>query len=217
MKLVLLWTDLALWAMTAAGLAYAWRIRSLAHLRATWRRVLRDPIAASAGVLMALFLAVTLLDSVHLRRALPGAEEAQAVYDTRTLSLLDLLLERQLGMREVSYSVPLGTHGFSKESVVDAGGEVQRGYPRLKFGGRHLADPTSQWAGDVAGLAGLGLLGGLGVSALLFALTATALAAITAAGAGRLPTLPRTAPSTRYAPCCSRWPPCCCWPGPSPR
>jgi peptide/nickel transport system permease protein len=175
MKFVLLWTDLALWLMVAAGVTYALRVRRQANLRATSRRVLRDPVAASAGVVMALFLLVTLVDSVHLRRALPTAD-GPAIYDTRTLSTLDLLLLRQVEMREVSYSVPLGTHGFNKESVVAPDGQVARDHPRLKHGGAHLTDPATQWAGDVAGRVGLGLLGGLGIAALLVALTAAALA-----------------------------------------
>ncbi|KQW42405.1 MULTISPECIES: ABC transporter permease [unclassified Roseateles] len=176
MKLVLLWTDLALWLMVAAIAAYALRVRRQPHLRATWERVLRDPIAASAGVVMAAFLLVTMIDSVHLRRALPVAAGEAAVYDTRTLSTLDLLLERQIGMREVSYSLPLGTHGFNKESVVEPDGSVRRDYPRLKFAGAHLSDPATQWARDVAMRAGSGLAAGLGVALLLVVLSAGLLA-----------------------------------------
>ena len=175
MKFVLLWTDLALWLMTAAVLAYAWRVKAQANLCATWERVLRDPVAACAGVVMALFLLVTLVDSIHLRRALP-AQDGGTVYDTRTLSVLDLLLARQLAMREVSYSLPLGTHGFNKESLGEAGGEVRRDYPRLQFGGAHLVDPARQWAGDVLARAGGGLLGGLVVALLLLGLAAAGLA-----------------------------------------
>lgn len=175
MKLVLLWTDLALWLMTVALLAYAWRVRAHAHLRATWQRVLRDPVAACAGVVMVLFLLVTLADSLHLRRALPSAD-GRTVYDTRTLSVLDLLLERQTDMREVSYSVPLGTHGFNKESLVDPQGTVRRDHPRLQFGGAHLVDPDTQWAGDVLARAGAGALAGLLVTLMLAVLTAATLA-----------------------------------------
>lgn len=175
MKFVPLWTDLALWLMTATVLAYAWRVRCQPNLRATWRRVLRDPVAACAGVVMLLFLLVTLVDSLHLRRALPTTD-GSTVYDTSTLSALDLLLARQLAMREVSYSVPLGTHGFNKESVVDAQGEVKRDYPRLQFGGAHLSDPATQWAGDVAMRTGAGLAGGLALALAAVALTAAALA-----------------------------------------
>jgi len=175
MKFVLLWTDLALWLMVAAVVVYALRVRAQANLRATWSRVLRDPIAASAGVVMALFLLVTLVDSIHLRPAL-ATTDGSTVYDTRTLSTLDLLLARQIAMREVSYSVPLGTHGFNKESVIDAQGQAGRDYPRLKFGGSHLSDPATQWAGDVACRTALGVAGGAAIAALLVALTAAALA-----------------------------------------
>jgi peptide/nickel transport system permease protein len=175
MKFVVLWTDIALWLMTAAGLAYAWRVRAQAHLRATWQRVLRDPVAACAGVVMALFLLVTLVDSFHLRQALPTAD-GSTVYDTRAQSALDLLLARQIAMREVSYSVPLGAHGFNKESLIDIHGDVRRDYPRLAFGGAHLADPAAQWAGDVATRVGAGLASGLVVALVLIALTAAGLA-----------------------------------------
>ncbi|MDR7331928.1 ABC transporter permease [Roseateles asaccharophilus] len=175
MKFVLLWTDVALWLMAAAVVAYAVRVRSQAHLRATWERVLRDPVAASAGVVMAMFLLVTLVDSLHLRRVLPSTD-GSVVYDTRTLSTLDLLLERQIDMREVSYSVPLGTHGFSKESATDAQGQVVREYPRLKFGGAHLSDPATQWGADVAGRVASGLAGAGIFIGLLMVLTAAALA-----------------------------------------
>ena len=175
MKMVLLWTDLALWLMTAAVVAYALRVRAQANLRATWRRVLRDPVAACAGVVMALFLLVTLVDSVHLRRALP-VTNGSTVYDTRTLSGLDLLLERQSGMREVSYSLPLGAHGFNKESIIDANGGVRRDYPRLQFGGAHLTDPATQRASDISVRVGAGLIGGLALAIAMVALTAAGLA-----------------------------------------
>ncbi|HEY9107344.1 MAG TPA: ABC transporter permease [Roseateles sp.] len=175
MKPVLLWTDLALWLMVVAGIAYALRVRGQATLRSTWRRVLRDPVAACAGVVMALFLLVTLVDSLHLRRALETTN-GTTVYDTRTLSVLDVLLERQTAMREISYSVPLGAQGFNKESFVDARGQAGRDYPRLKFGGAHLVDPATQWAGDVASRGLAGLAGGAVVAALLVALTVAALA-----------------------------------------
>ncbi len=175
MKIVLLWTDLALWLMCAAVIAYALRVRAQANLRATWQRVLRDPVAACAGVVMAIFLLVTMVDSLHLRRALQMAD-GSAVYDTRTQSLLDLLLERQVAMREVSYSLPLGTQGFNKESLISAQGDARRDYPRLQFGGAHLADPATQWAGDVAARTCAGLAGSLALAVVMVALTAAGLA-----------------------------------------
>ncbi|MFY7866784.1 ABC transporter permease [Roseateles sp.] len=188
-KLVFLWTDLALWGLFFGLLAYGWRLRRQPHLRATWLRVWRDPLAASSSVVLALFLGLTLLDSVHLRSELPPSGESAAqqgpVYDTRTLSLLDGLLARQMAMREISYSAPLAYRGFTKEPVetgatgaTEGGGSgLARDYPRLAFGGAHLQQPEVEWLEDLLRRGGAGLAGGALFTALISVLMATCLAA----------------------------------------
>jgi peptide/nickel transport system permease protein len=173
-KFVFLWTDLALWAMALALVAYALRIRGQANLRATWVRVLRDPVAMSAGVVMALFLVLTMVDSVHFRVLLSGT--GSSVYSTRTESLLDRVLALQIASRESSYSAPLAWHGLNKAVVAADDGAIMRDYPRLQFGGAQLKDPKRDWVGDVASRAGVGAGLGLLVSALLFAALAARLA-----------------------------------------
>jgi len=175
-KFVILWTDAALWAMFAALLAYALHARRDAALRATWLKVLRDPAAVSAGLVLLLFVAVTLLDSVHFRRALPPAPgSTQVFHDTRTESLLDLALARPIAMRETTYSRPLATLGHTKESF-ESGSSTVRDFPRLAFGGAHLKDPArgwgTEWAADVATRA----LTGLAAAALVLVLVAAGLA-----------------------------------------
>jgi peptide/nickel transport system permease protein len=164
-KFVFLWTDVALYALALALAAYVWHVRRQPTLQANWKKVMHDPAALSAGVLLLLFGAVTALDSVHFRRAL-APQGGQVYYDTRTVSLLDLVLVRQLEMRETTYSAPLAYQGINKESV-EVNGQVQRAYPRLKFGGAHLRDPAQEWAGDVARRAALGALGGVAVFAIV--------------------------------------------------
>jgi peptide/nickel transport system permease protein len=174
-KLVLLWTDVALWALFAALVAYALRVRRDPNLRASWQKVLRDPAALSAGVVLLLFVVVTLADSVHFRRALPGAEgQSQAFYDTRTESLLDVVLSRQLSMREVTYSSPLATHAHTKQSI-EVDGNVVRDFPRLVHGGAHLQDPATQWRADTLQRTLAGVVGGLAVFSALAALAAWAM------------------------------------------
>jgi peptide/nickel transport system permease protein len=178
-KFVLLWTDVALWALVVAVVGYVVRVRQRPNERATWMKVLRDPAALSAAVVLTLFVVVALLDSVHFRRALAATAAAPTVqrqfFDTRTESLLELLLARQIRMREVTYSRPLATHGFNKEAI-DRGGQTVRDYPRLLHGGAHLGDPQREWAGDVALRASTGGAGGALV-AVLIALAAAKLAA----------------------------------------
>lgn len=177
-KIVLLWTDVVLYLMLAALVWYCWRIRVNANLRANWLKVARDPAALCAGIVMALFALVTLADSVHFRRALPpppGAPaSAQTFYATTTESLLDVLLARQIAMRETGYSEPLAYLGLQKEPI-ERDGQQLRDFPRLKFGGAHLADPQAQWAGDVAARAAAGAAGGLVVAALAALATAALL------------------------------------------
>ena len=168
-KIVFLWTDVVLYAMVLLLVWYGWRIAVNANLRATWDKVLRDPAALSAAIVLALFSLVTLLDSVHFRRALAAAptadSSARVSYAPTTESLLDVLLTRQIATREIGYSQPLAYKGFTKEPI-EEGGKAIRVFPRLKFGGAHLTDPDAQWAGDIAMRTLVGLAGGLVVAVL---------------------------------------------------
>ncbi len=187
-KFVFLPTDLALYAqllVLALYVRHAWRTPLL---RQTWRYVSRDAAAMCAGLVLVLFLLVALLDSVHFRPLLPQAPvasgglaapaagasaaapavQAQA-YSTRTLSLLDVVLEGPREAREKTYSVPLATHQFSKESLLRDGVSV-RDFPRLQFGGKHLNDPEAQWGDDVRQRSLRGLGAGAVVALVLGAL-----------------------------------------------
>jgi peptide/nickel transport system permease protein len=153
---VLLWTDAVLLAaLLALGLYVLW-VRRTPERRAAWAKVGQDATALGSALVLAGFVLLAALDSVHL------------TMDGRTTSLLDSVLARPLAMREVSYSAPLACYGFQKETL-PAG---QRGFPRLKFGCKHLEQPEQDWLPDVLGRAALGLGGGLvlawGVLAGLF-------------------------------------------------
>jgi peptide/nickel transport system permease protein len=131
-------------------------------------KVLRDRAAICSSVILVIFFAIAVVDSMHFRRALPqavngGVDQAQA-YGTRTESLLDVLLSRQVAGRETSYSSPLAMRGFTKDSV-EVNGQIQRTYPRLKHGGEMLTD-DAQWLGDVMQMVAIGLAYGLLVTML---------------------------------------------------
>jgi len=172
-KFVFLWTDIALYALFAVLVFYVWRVVRQPNLQATWKKVMHDPAALSAGVVLAIFALITAFDSVHYRRALESTAGSTTVYyDTRTVSLLDALLSRQIEMREVTYSRPLSYEGINKESIT-VNGTVVRDYPRLVHGGVHLKDPQVEWSGDVSRRLVLGLLGGMaafGVLMMVFGL-----------------------------------------------
>ncbi|MCZ2291533.1 MAG: ABC transporter permease [Burkholderiales bacterium] len=175
-KFVLLWTDAAIWLLTAALIAYvvfAWR---RPNLRTSWRKVFMDAPSLASSIVLLLCLCVSLIDSVHYRPLLPPAPGATAVaYDARTRSLLDAWLDELVQAREATYSTPLATVSFTRESVL-VDGRIERVAPRLQFGGAHLKDPATQWLPDVIGRSAtglvLGLAGALLASAALLALLA---------------------------------------------
>ena len=184
-KFVILWTDVALWVLFATLIGYGFRVVRHDTLRATWRRVLRDAAALCSSLVLLLFVGVTAADSVHFRRGLPPADGQPAgtqFFDTRTESLLDLVLARQIGMRETTYSAPLGWQAITKQTVTRDGQSV-RELPRLLHGGAHLKNPATEWQADLWQRALLGVAGGLAV-ALLGALLATALLAKSHGGLG---------------------------------
>ena len=168
-RFVLLWTDGVLYALLIALVAYVWHVRRDPNLRATWTKAFTDAPSTCSALVLAVFLVVTLLDSVHFRPALPRAAgtpaSAPVAYDTRTLSLLDTALERLVQSRESSYSVPFATRGFLKETL-DVGGRPERVFPRLVHGGAHLRDPDREWLPDVLRRLALGAGAGVVVAAI---------------------------------------------------
>ena len=175
-KIVILWTDAALWLLATALVAYGVFVWRRPNLRASWRKVFMDGPALASSIVLLLCLGVTLLDSLHYRPLLPPAPGATAAaYDPRTRSLLDAVLWDLVQSREKTYSRPLATVSFTRESV-EVDGQMQRVAPRLTHGGAHLKDPETQWLPDVAGRSAVGLLAGLAVAALLSALGVAALA-----------------------------------------
>src|ERR1700694_3295294 len=103
-KLVFLATDVVLYLLLVAIAFYVWHALRTPTLRQTWRVVVRDPAAMSAAVILAAFLAISILDSVHFRALLPPAPgapgDAARAYSTRTLSLLDAGLTGPRDARE---------------------------------------------------------------------------------------------------------------------
>jgi peptide/nickel transport system permease protein len=179
-KFVLLWTDAAVWLLVIALAAYVVHVRRTPNLAASWRKVFGDAPALASSVVLVACLLVTLADSLHYRPLLPPVQGAPAgsaaAYDTRTSSLLDGVLAGLVASRETTYSRPLATVSFTKESD-EAGRRIA---PRLLYGGAHLKNPDADWAGDVAQRVATGLLFGLVGAALLGAL----LVALVARGAG---------------------------------
>jgi len=147
-----------LWLLLAAVAAYAWYCRRRPHLRAPWKRVLQSKAAVVSAVILAFYVAVGIVDSLHYRPRLQAAGSAAAapVYSIEALSVLDLALSHLRERRERTYSAPLATRLYSKEQV-QVEGKTLRDFPRLRYGGAQLKDEADA-AGDIALRIALGLL-----------------------------------------------------------
>ena len=177
-KFVMLWTDVAVWLLIVAMVAYGWTVTRKPNLSANWGKVFRNAPALSSSLVLLACLLLTLADSVHFRSVLPpaaGAPAGSVVYDTRVQSLLDAGLRQVVQSRESTYSRPLAYVGFTKESL-EANGKVERVAPPNFRRGAHLTDPEKQWAGDVTQRVVVGLVGGAVVAAILCALLITLVA-----------------------------------------
>ncbi len=166
-QLVFLWSDRLVFLLLAAAVASAWHVRRHEHLLLPWRRVARSATAMVSLLVLSLFLAIGLLDSLHYRVALPGQNSGETIYSPEVLSVFDKLVEPLRVHTEKTYSAPLAVALYAKESRTDAQGNVVRDYPRLKYGGAQLANDTQRVA-DVVQRTLLGVAAGL-LAGLLFA------------------------------------------------
>ncbi|MCE9569874.1 MAG: ABC transporter permease, partial [Rhodocyclales bacterium] len=165
-QFVLLWSDALLFVLIAAIVALVLWARRQDALRAAWSRVAKDGVAMAAATVLAAFILVGLLDSLHYRALLPAQPGAAARYAVEVNSALDALLSDLRQRAEKTYSAPLATRLYSKEALENS---TQREFPRLKHGGAHLGSDLSGQEFDIAIRVSRGCAGGLVVWLLLAA------------------------------------------------
>lgn len=187
-KPVILWTDALVYLLVAVIIAFAWYVRRNEHLLAPWRRVGHSTSGMSALTVLVFFIAIGLLDSVHLRPAVENSNSnGEKAYSVEVLSLLDVIATPLRTRVEKTYSAPFAAYLYARETVELPDGTQLREYPRLKFGGAHLQDPETQLAADVAWRAAAGASLGF----LLWCVVVASLTALLANRGGEnfLPTL----------------------------
>jgi peptide/nickel transport system permease protein len=155
-------TDALVWLLVATTVGYAFYCRRHPHLAVPWRRVFQSPAAMASAVVLSVYVAIGLLDSLHYRPQLEQKGGEAKAYATEVLSLLDLGLAHLRGRSEKTYSEPLATRSYAKEQIELPDGKLMRDFPRLRFGGAHLKDEADRDADAVKRAAG-----GIGVSLAL--------------------------------------------------
>jgi peptide/nickel transport system permease protein len=170
---VILTTDALIFLLLAMGTGYGLYASRHEHLRAPWRSVVRSKVGVATLVVIAFYLLVGLLDSMHFHPRIEqavaadqGSEQAteaappQARYSTQVLSMLDLVLTGLRERQEKTFSAPFATRLFVKEPIEQPDGSILRDYPALEHGGAHLRDPSRRGF-DIAVRSALGVIKGL--------------------------------------------------------
>ena len=160
MKIVILWTDAMVFLLLAVALFGVWRIRQRPHLILPWQRVAQNRLGMISLLILSSFFVIGMLDSLHYRVGLSTPNQTQTVYSPEVLSAFDALTSGLRSRTEKTYSAPLATHLYAKESIDLGDGKTYRDFPRLVYGGAHLQNPATDWLADVVQKAGQGALAG---------------------------------------------------------
>jgi peptide/nickel transport system permease protein len=174
-KPVILWTDALIYLLLLVIALLVWHVRRHEHLAAPWHKVARSASGMSAATVLALFVAIGIADSLHYRAAV-SVKDGRTVYSVEVHSVLDAIAAPLRARKEKTYSAPLATHLFAKETIELPDGRQARDFPRLKHGGAHLKDPAADWVPDIARRA----LRGVAMGAVLWVVLATLLCAVLA-------------------------------------
>lgn len=172
---VFLTTDILLFLLIAALVAYVIYASRHEHLVRPWKQVLCNPLATGAAVMLSFYFLIAILDSIHFHPTIESPVSKDVQYSVRVSSVLDLVLGSIIAGTEKTYSAPFSVYAFSKETLVDEGGNMIREYPRLRHAGSHLLDPSSR-LNDILtrGAVGIGkgLLSWIFLSAIIIVLMA---------------------------------------------
>ena len=167
---VILWTDALVFLLVIIVLLCIWYVRGSEHLLAPWRRVGHSASGMASLTVLVFFIVIGLLDTLHFRPALDHKNaQGEAVYSVEVLSVLDVLVEPLRSNVEKTYSAPLATHAYTKETFDLPDGSRVREYARLEFGGAHLDDPQRDHRRDIYVRIAKGIAYGLLVWALVHA------------------------------------------------
>jgi peptide/nickel transport system permease protein len=169
MTTVILWTDLLVFLLVAALGLFFWHLRKDAIVRSRWREVFSSRLGMISFTIIAAYILIALLDSLHYRSALApveGQAADQVYYDNRVRSVLDVLVGDMSEVHERTYSAPFSLYSFEKENMKDDAGVSYRDFPRLEHAGAHL-DGDSNKATDIFKNSLLGVAIGLMISALV--------------------------------------------------
>ncbi|MCP5273771.1 MAG: ABC transporter permease [Burkholderiales bacterium] len=161
-KPVILWTDALVFLLVFIISVVIWYVRNNPHLSAPWKRVGHSASGMSAFTVLLVFIIIGLLDTLHFRPALDHKNlQGETVYSVEVLSVLDVLVTPLRTNVEKTYSAPLATHLYAKETIDMPDGSQVRTFSRLEYGGSHLQNPETEHIPDIVWRITIGI--GLGI------------------------------------------------------
>ncbi|MFI3218452.1 MAG: ABC transporter permease [Methylococcales bacterium] len=137
--MIILWTDGLIFALIFSILALGFTLRGKEHLQRPLKTIASNSVGMVSLVVLVFFVLIGLLDSVHFKPSQQGASN-------EIISALDYWATPLREHGEKTYSAPFATTLYSKEMMTLADGSTVWGYPRLQFGGQHLADDSDKLA-----------------------------------------------------------------------
>ena len=140
-QLAMLLTDWLIYLLAVIALIVIAYIRRHPHLSEPWRRMLQRKSAMISMVILACYVIIGLVDSIHFE----VTQKADGLYvSTRTESLFDLLVGSLAQHEEKTFSAPFSIHLHSKSLITLPNGKEIQGYPRLQYAGSYLKNENER-------------------------------------------------------------------------
>ncbi|ARB90934.1 ABC transporter permease [Legionella longbeachae] len=186
MTVEFLWTDKCFLSLLVLSIWVILLSLRKQHVRRSFSIILHRPIAVSAGIILLFFIAIAVLDSIHLMPKNHQAETPSTVLDN-ILAPIDQITEK-------TYSAPLALRQFVSETIL-INGVVKQIYPPLIYSAKIKTEKekkklivntliqASQCSIFLILLSGLGLIAirfSLGLN--LFTITSTSLSTLITLG-----------------------------------
>jgi peptide/nickel transport system permease protein len=140
--MIILWTDALIFLLIAVILMLGFYLRGKEYIKRPLQQIARSKVGMVSLTVLIVFVLIGLLDSIHFKPSEDGRSN-------EIISVLDHWATPLREHGEKTYSAPFAAYLYSKEMMMLADGTEQWGYPRLQFGGAHLADPAAEQVPDI--------------------------------------------------------------------
>ncbi|MCP3670409.1 MAG: ABC transporter permease [Gammaproteobacteria bacterium] len=160
-QFVVLWTDALIFLLLFMAVGFGLYAARKEHLRDPWRSVVESKVGVGTMVVLLFYVTIGLLDSIHYHPTLAEEEQSNGVtHASEVISLFDQMVTPLRVRQEKTYSAPLATHQYAKETIELPDGTQIRDFPRLLHGGAHLQRPEQEWLPDILRSVAIGTIKG---------------------------------------------------------